>query len=156
MSLAYEKELDLVELSEEKDVSVCKLMDFKKFLYKKRKQERRQKAHQKQGELKGIRLSIRIGENDLKVKARKAEKFLKENYKVKVELILKGREHLHVDLGFKLISDFISLLSNAEVDQEPQKKGNSIIAIVKSSSPIRRRRTTDNKPSFVQATNKKL
>ncbi len=131
LDLAKEKGYDLVEVSSKSKPPVCRLLDYNKYKYKRDKQMRKHKAHQKRREIKGIRLSLRIGPHDLRFKAERAEKFLSQRYKVKVELILKGREHAHTDLARDIMKNFSKMVEKAEVEQEPKKQGNQIIMILK-------------------------
>ena len=95
LNLAAEKELDLVEVSPNLNPPVCKLMDYGKQMYKVAKQKRQQNAKQKQTETKGIRLSVRIEKHDLTFKANNAVKFLKKGNKVKIDIVMRGREKAH-------------------------------------------------------------
>jgi len=131
LDLARGKGYDLVEVSSISKPPVCRLLDFTKYKYKKDKQIRKHKAHQKRREIKGIRLSLRIGPHDLKFKAERAEKFLSQGHGVKVELILKGREHAHTDLARDIMKNFSKMIEKAEVEQEPKKQGNRIIMILR-------------------------
>ncbi|MCK5413147.1 MAG: translation initiation factor IF-3 [Candidatus Pacebacteria bacterium] len=111
LSLATEKELDLVEVSPNLNPPVCKLMDYGKQMYKVAKQKRQQNAKQKQTETKGIRLSVRIEKHDLTFKANNAVKFLKKGNKVKIDIVLRGREKAHQDLAFKKMKIFLDMIA---------------------------------------------
>ncbi len=93
LKLASEKNLDLVQVSEQ-DLPVCKIMDYKKYIYDQKKKEKENLKKQKQSiqEVKEIRLSSNIDSNDLATKAHQASKFLAKNKKVKITLRLRGRE----------------------------------------------------------------
>lgn len=119
LSLAYGKELDLVEVSPNLNPPVCKIMDYGKYLYKIAKQKRQQAAKQKRVEVKGIRLSMRTEKHDLEFKARNAVKFLGQENKVKIDMILKGREKSHFDLASEKFEKFLSLISSiSKADKE--------------------------------------
>ena len=109
--LATEKELDLVEVSPNLNPPVCKLMDYGKQMYKVAKQKRRQNAKQKQTETKGIRLSVRIEKHDLTFKANNAVKFLKKGHKVKIDIVLRGREKAHQELAYKKMKTFLNMVA---------------------------------------------
>ncbi len=111
LNLAAEKELDLVEVSPNLKPPVCKIMDYGKHLYKVAKQKRQQNAKQKQTETKGIRLSVRIEQHDLTFKANNAVKFLKKGNKVKIDIVLKGREKAHQDIAYSKIKKFLDLIA---------------------------------------------
>jgi translation initiation factor IF-3 len=110
--MAEERGFDLVEVDPTKRPSVCKIMDYGKYLYKIAKQERLHRAHQKKVETKGVRFTLRTFSHDLSFKAKQAYKFLKEGHKVKIEIVLKGRERAHRDLAQEKIKEFLEIVSN--------------------------------------------
>lgn len=93
--LAGEQDLDLVEVSSDPRLSICKIMDYGKFLYEKQKKTHKPKVY----ELKEIKIRPSTDDNDYLVKLRKIKEFLTEGHKVKVSLRFKGREMAHQDLG---------------------------------------------------------
>ncbi|MDI6883076.1 MAG: translation initiation factor IF-3 [Patescibacteria group bacterium] len=105
---AREKGLDLIKVTEKIQPPVCKIMDYGKYLYRLQKRER--KSQKKAGELKNIRLGFNIAEHDLETRARAAEKFLKKGDKVRLELILRGREKGLADFGKEKIKRFLEIL----------------------------------------------
>lgn len=107
---AQELEMDLIEIEPTAQPPVCKIMDFGKLRYEMDKEMRKQKAHQKKTEVKGIRLSLRIGQHDRDTRLGQAQKFLEQNDKVKLEMVLRGRERQHTDLAKSIITDFIASL----------------------------------------------
>ena len=112
INLAREKQLDLVELISKAKPPVCKLMDFGKFKYDQDREERVQKAKQKKvNDIKGIRISFKEGDHDLNFKIKSAIKFLQAGNKVKIEMILKGREKAHFDLAREKLTKFIEKIS---------------------------------------------
>ena len=131
IQMARERELDLVEVAPNAKPPVCKIMDFGKFLYRQKKQEQKQKKSQKQGEVKGIRLSMRTDTHDLEVKAEKAKLFLRERNLVKVAMILRGRELAHMDLArnkMKVFSDM--LIEVGKIEEMPKKQGHNLIMMI--------------------------
>ncbi len=84
LKLAQEKEVDLVEINPKATPPIAKIVDFSHFKYQKEKEVRKQKANSHVSEMKGIRLSIRIGEHDLEIRRVQAEKFLNRGDKVKI------------------------------------------------------------------------
>ena len=121
LEIAKERELDLVEVFPKAIPPVCKIMDYGKHQYQQSKQNRLAQARQKKVELKGIRIGLKIGEHDLNFKKDKADKFLSKGNKVKIELILKGREKMHRDLWRKNLENFIIQLSTPHKLEEPIK-----------------------------------
>lgn len=134
LNLARGKGLDLVEVSPKENPPVCKILDFGQFKYKLNK---KLKTKSKKVELKGIRLSLKIGEHDLAMRRNQAKKFLEQGHQVKLELMLKGREKDHASRGFKIMQDFIgSLTDMAELDQNLTKEGGKIIGILRKKARV--------------------
>lgn len=129
--MARERELDLVEVAPNAKPPVCKIMDFGKHLYRLKKQEQKQKKSTKQGEVKGIRLSMRTDTHDLEVKANKAKEFLKDKNRVKVALVVRGREFTHLNLAYEKMTKFAGMIGEAGLIEEAAKKqGSNIIMII--------------------------
>lgn len=110
MEIAKQKGLDLVEISPTAKPPVLKIMDFGKFQYQKSRELRQNKSKQKKFDIKGIRIGVRTDDHDLNFKKDQAEKFLKKGDKVKIEIILRGREKAHQDLGRKSLEDFLKTI----------------------------------------------
>ena len=133
LGLAREQEMDLVEINPKGVPPVCKIVDFRHFKYQKEKEARKQKANAHESEVKGIRLSIRIGDHDMGVRLTQAEGFLNRGDKVKPVIILKGRENAKSSLAFDMIKKFHTLLAEKmpiRYDQEPTRQANQITAII--------------------------
>ena len=131
LQLATEHGLDLVEVAPKAVPPVCKLMDYGKYLYRQNKIEQKHKKMQKQGEMKGIRLSYSIDTHDLETKIRQAEGFLKSRNSVKVTLMFKGREASHADIGRDKMKKFIEALKEiAQVEESPKKQGNTMFMVL--------------------------
>jgi translation initiation factor IF-3 len=120
-----------VEVAPKAMPPVCKLLDYGKYLYRQNKQDQKQKKMQKQGEMKGIRISFRIDQHDLETKGKQARGFLEHRAIVKVTLVFRGREAAHADLG-KAKLDFLadSLKDIAQLEEPAKKQGNSIIMVL--------------------------
>lgn len=122
--LANQYELDLVEVAANATPPVCRIIDFSKFKYDQEKKEREAKKHQKQGRLKEIRLKPNIDDHDYKTKVKQAISFLKKNDKVKINLFFRGRQMEHLDLGRKILDQFIIDTQNdGQVEKEPSLEG---------------------------------
>ncbi len=131
--LAQERELDLVEINPKVDPPVCKIVDFSEFKYQKEKQARKQKAHSRASEVKGIRLSMRISDHDLEIKEAQAEKFLDRGDKVKLELMMRGRENAKQDIGQDILERFMKAIEQKfpiRIEQEITKQGHKITSII--------------------------
>lgn len=111
LNLAREREIDLIEISPTAKPPVCKLMDYGKFLYIEKRKVKIKPFHQI--EIRAARISLRISNHDLEVKAKKVSEFLTDGDKVKIEMILKGREKYldknFIEERFKRILDFITI-----------------------------------------------
>lgn len=129
--LAYEKDLDLVEVAGNVHPPVCKLIDYNKLQYRKNKQIQKQKSKQKVSETKEIKLSLNIGEHDFQVKVERAKEFLAQGHKVKTFLILKGRERMFFAKAMDIINNFKNF-TGTEFDQPPKRLGNTIFSIIKT------------------------
>lgn len=107
---AAASELDLIEIEPKANPPVCRIMDHGRLKYTLEKEMRKAKARQKKVEVKGIRLSLRIGAHDRDVRIAQSKKFLEQNDKVKIEMSLRGRERAHGDLAREIIAQFIALI----------------------------------------------
>jgi len=117
--IARERELDLVEVAPLANPPVCKIIDSGKFQYQKSKLDQSSRAKQKKVEVKGIRIGIRTDGHDLGFKKNQAEKFLKRGDKVKIEIVLRGREKAHQDLARNNLSSFLKTISIPyQIEQE--------------------------------------
>ena len=109
LQIAQERNLDLIQVTEKVEPPVCKIMDYGKYLYSLQKREKAAKI-KKGSELKGIRLGFNISLHDLETRARQAEKFLKKGNRVRVELILRGREKGLSEFAKGKINQFLEIL----------------------------------------------
>jgi translation initiation factor IF-3 len=110
LQLASERHLDLIQVTEKVEPPVGKIMDHGKYLYQEKKKGKLAAKKQKGGELKGIRLGFNISQHDLEVRAKLAEKFLKEGDKVRIEMILRGREKALGNFAKEKINKFLETL----------------------------------------------
>lgn len=133
VALAEERELDLVEVSPKAQPPVCKLLEWKQFKYQKEKEVKKQRAQSKEVEIKGVRLSLRIADGDRQIRMNSAKKFLEKGNKVRVELILRGREKAHYDLAQEIIEDFVKGLREIfplRTEQPVKRQGSRVTTIV--------------------------
>ncbi|MBE5922091.1 MAG: translation initiation factor IF-3 [Lachnospiraceae bacterium] len=121
LRLAREAELDLVKVAPTAKPPVCKIIDYGKFRYEMARKEKEAKKKQKVIEVKEVRLSPNIEENDLKTKANNARKFLEKGDKVKVTLRFRGREMAHVASSKHVLDDFAKMLEDVCVIEKPAK-----------------------------------
>jgi translation initiation factor IF-3 len=132
LAMAKEKEVDLVEISPKAKPPVCKIVDYGKMLYALKKKEQQAKKATKSNEMKGIRLTFRIGPGDLERQRQHAATFLTGGHPVRVQMMLRGREKAHRGLAFAKMKTFLESLHEAgSVDQPSRSSGFQIIAILK-------------------------
>ena len=134
-------ELDLVEVSPLARPPVAKILNFHHFKYQREKEAQRQKARQKKQELKGVRLSLRIGKHDQEVRLEQAIGFLDDGDKLKVELPLRGRENQHADLAAQVIQSFVDDLKKQftiVIEQPIQKQGGRLSLVCTTSGRIQK------------------
>lgn len=131
LRMAQERGFDLVEVAPHARPPVCKLLDYGAYQYRLEKQERKAKANQKRVEIKGIRLTFKIGDHDRTVRQETAKRFLSEGHKVKIEMILRGREFAHQDLAREKVKEFIAELGDGiTTEQALSKQGNKLICVI--------------------------
>ncbi len=131
LRMADEQELDLVEISPKAKPPVCKIIDYKKFLYDTKKREKELKAKQQKTVIKEIRFTPNTDDHDFEFKARNAEKFLKEGAKVKCYVQFKGRNILFKDRGELILLRFAQRLEEVgDLENMPKVEGRRMIAFV--------------------------
>ena len=124
LQMADEMELDLVEISPKADPPVCKIIDYKKFLYQQKKKQKEMKAKATKIVVKEIRFGPQTDEHDFQFKLRHAEKFLKEGAKVKAFVFFKGRSILFKEQGEILLLRLATELEElGTVEQMPKLEG---------------------------------
>ena len=130
MKMAQEQGLDLVEISPQADPPVCKIIDYNKFLYDKKKKEKEMKAKSKTSEVKEIRFTPNTDDHDFDFKSRHAENFLKDGDKVKAYVQFKGRAIQFKDRGELLLLKFADRLKEfGAMESMPKLEGKRMIAI---------------------------
>ncbi|MBU1121081.1 MAG: translation initiation factor IF-3 [Candidatus Omnitrophica bacterium] len=128
---AVEAELDLVEIAPQAKPSVCRIMDYSKFKYEQIKREKEAKKHQKQSQLKEIRLRPRIGDHDYEVKLKHIKEFLEKRHKVRIRMMFKGREMAHKEIGRRLIDKLMQDVDKfGKIDKDPQMLGRTLVLIL--------------------------
>lgn len=128
--MAQDQGLDLVEISPNADPPVCRIIDYNKFLYEKKKKDKEMKAKAKQSEVKEIRFTPNTDDHDFNFKAKHAEEFLKEGNKVKAYVQFRGRAIQFKDRGELLLLKFAERLSEFGVlEGMPKMEGKRMLAI---------------------------
>ncbi|NIP42662.1 MAG: translation initiation factor IF-3 [candidate division Zixibacteria bacterium] len=128
---AYEKGLDLVEVSPNAKPPVCRILDFGKYKYEQSKKAKAAKKKQHTVQLKEMRYRPKIEEHDYNFKTKHVKEFLLQGYKVKVFVEFRGREMAHIEFGKKIMERLQEDLSEvAVVEQKPKMEGRNLIMIV--------------------------
>ncbi len=131
MQKAEELGLDLVEISPTANPPVCKIMDYKKFLYEQKKKQKEIKAKSAKIVVKEIRLGPNTDDHDFDFKLKHAIKFLQEGAKVKVDVFFKGRSIIYKDKGELILLRFAEALEDyGKVERLPKLEGKRMIMIV--------------------------
>ena len=127
---AEEAGLDLVEVSTT-EPPVCKIMDYGKYRYKQSKKLHDAKKSQTIIQVKEIKLKPKTEEHDVQVKVKHIRKFLKDNDKVKISMMFRGREIAFTEIGHKLMDKVKNeLINECIIDQEPRLEGRNMVMIV--------------------------
>lgn len=128
---AYEKELDLVLVSDKADPPVCRIMDYGKFKFEQEKKAREAKKKQHTAEVKEVKMRYKIEDHDYQVRINQAKRFLHDGDKVKATIMFRGREIQHTDLAEGLLKRMATDLQEvAEVQQAPKKEGRSMMMLL--------------------------
>lgn len=131
LKIADQQELDLVEISPNADPPVCKIMDYKKFVYEQKKRDKMLKAKSTQVTIKEIRFGPQTDEHDYEFKRKNAEKFLKEGSKVKAFVFFKGRSIIYKDQGQILLLRLAQDLEEwGKVEAMPVLEGKRMIMFI--------------------------
>lgn len=128
LQLAAEAGLDLVEVSSDARPPVCRIMDYGKVQYERRKKQTTG-AKQHRMQVKQLRLRAKTGQHDIEVKVRKAREFLERKDKVKINVLFKGRENAHHERGRDMLVDIIESLADvATVEQSPRMESGRVMS----------------------------
>ena len=131
LQIAKESELDLVEISPTANPPVCRVIDYKKFLYEQKKKQKEIKAKAAKVVVKELRLSPNTDEHDFNFKLRHALKFLEEGAKVKIDVFFKGRSIVYKEQGEIILLKFADAIIEAgKIEQMPRLEGKRMIMII--------------------------
>lgn len=129
--MAYEADLDLVEVSPDAEPPVCRIMDYNKFQFEQRKKTQAAKKNQKQVHVKEIKFRPGTEEGDYQVKLRNLTRFLNDGDRVKVTLRFRGREMAHQELGRDLLKRIETDLAElGTVEQFPKMEGRQMVMLL--------------------------
>jgi len=135
--LAKQAGLDLVMVAETSNPAVCRMMDFGKLQYERKKKIRDQKKHHHAHKLKEVKFRIRIEKHDYDYKIKRAVEFLEKGYKLKASLMFRGREMAHKEFGFELMKDVIRDLEEYGKPEAPPKLNGRNITV--TFSPVKKK-----------------
>ncbi len=137
LKLAEERELDLVEISPKADPPVCKIIDYKKFLYMQKKKQKELKAKQSKVVIKEIRFGPNTDDHDFQFKLKHAQKFLEEGSKVKAYVFFKGRTIVFKERGEILLLKFATELEEVGiVEQMPKLEGKRMTMMINPKKKV--------------------
>lgn len=132
LTISNELDLDLVEVNKNSDPPICKVIDYAKFIYDKKRSEKEQKKKQQKNQQKEIRFGPNTGDADLEHKMKSAKKFLEEGMKVKVIVFFKGRTIIHKERGEILLLKFADELSEyGSAESLPKLEGKRMSILLK-------------------------
>ncbi|OGT21472.1 MAG: translation initiation factor IF-3 [Gammaproteobacteria bacterium RBG_16_57_12] len=129
--IAFDAELDLVEISPNAEPPVCRVMDYGKFVFETNKKKQAAKKKQKQIHIKEVKFRPGTEEGDYQVKLRNLIRFLNDGDKAKVTLRFRGREMVHKELGQRLLDRIEADLSSyGVIEQKPKFEGRLMVMVV--------------------------
>ncbi len=130
--MAQERSLDLMEMWKKWDLTIVKILDYWKFLYRQKKQEQKNKQKWKAPDLKNIRITFKIWDHDLAIRKNQAEKFGKAWHPLKVSLMLRWRENHYETIANEKIHSFVESISETyKLEWQIKKNGNTFVAMLK-------------------------
>ncbi|NLJ41369.1 MAG: translation initiation factor IF-3 [Clostridiales bacterium] len=131
MEIAGERQLDLVKVAPQARPPVCRIMDYGKYRFEMAKKEKEARKNQRVISVKEVRLSAKIEEHDLAIKAKHADRFLKSGDKVKVSIRFRGREMAHTAIGYDVMNKFSKMITqDTTMERSPKLEGRSMIMIL--------------------------
>jgi translation initiation factor IF-3 len=129
LTLASYAGFDLVLINGNANPPVCKILDYNKFKYEKKKKakESLKKQRESSTELKEFRLSVNIDKHDFDTKVKNVTKYLEKGHRIKVTVRFRGRELAHTELGREVLVKFAEVLTDkSEIEQQPKMEGRSM------------------------------
>jgi len=131
LTLAKQKELDLVEIAPTAQPPVCRIMNLGKFLYQESKKAQKARRKQKTVLVKEVKFRPKIDEHDYLFKRKHIERFIGDGHKVKAVIMFRGREMAHPEIGRRILERVIEELKEIiDVERQPRQEGNNMIAIL--------------------------
>jgi len=129
--MAADEGLDLVEVSPNAEPPVCKIMDYGKYLYQKKRKVRQSSQKQATTQMKELRFRPETDPHDLEIKVNKARKFLEKGNRVQFTVFFRGRQMMHRDQGYEALESVTEALDDiAKVEREPKFSGKRLTMVV--------------------------
>ena len=128
LQMAYDADLDLVLINPNQDPPVAKILDYGKYKYELEKRAKEAKKKQHTVDVKEIKIRYKIDTHDYQVRIKSIEKFIAQGNKVKIVVMLRGREMQHSNLAFDLANKFVEDLQNMPlvIEKKPQLEGRNV------------------------------
>ncbi len=140
LRLAMGKGLDLVEIAPNATPSVCRIVDYGKFMYEEAKRHKDASGRQSASKLKEIQLSPTIDPHDFSIKLGRAVDFLCEDMKVRIKLRFRGRQKAHTEFGFEVVNRFVKEAAPwGQADSPPKMLGDRDLNVILSPLPRNKR-----------------
>ena len=131
INVAYDQDLDLVCVAPKSKTPVCRIMDYGKYRFEQQKKQKEMKKNSKTVSLKETQLSPTIDVHDKNVKLKRTLKWLESGDKVKIAVRFRGRQLAHIDIGQKILDDFVAECADYCVIEKPAKlEGRTLTAIL--------------------------
>jgi translation initiation factor IF-3 len=138
---AQERDLDLVEVAREASPPVCRVLDYSKYKYEQEQKAKAARRHQKQVNVREIKLRPKIAQNDYETKRNHVIRFLKGDDRVKVTIMFRGREQTHPERGERLLNRLAEDVADlGTVEQSPQQDGRNMTMLL---SPVKQREVAE-------------
>jgi translation initiation factor IF-3 len=127
LEYARERDFDLVEVAPDSKPPVCRVLDYSKYKYEQEQKAKAARKHQQQVNVREIKLRPKIADHDYETKRGHVERFLRNQDKVKVTIMFRGREASHPERGRALLDRLVGDVSElATIEQEPQQEGRNM------------------------------
>ena len=140
LTRAQEAGLDLVEVAGTTVPPVCRIMDLGKYLYTLGRKEKESRKKQKTIDIKEVKMTTKIDENDYQTKLRNARRFIERGDKVKLVVFFRGREIVYVDKGRKLVARFVQDLADiAMIERNDGLEGKAIMLYLSRIAPVKKK-----------------
>ncbi len=145
LALASERDLDLVEVAPEAKPPVARLLDYSKYKYEQEQKAKAARKHQQQVNVREIKLRPKIATHDYETKKGHVERFLRQQDKVKVTIMFRGREQAHPERGRALLQRLYDDIEDlATIEQEPEQEGRNMSMLL---APVRAKGRDAERPA---------